>query len=73
LTIEQNFGKLIGTDKKELVICCVKALVEKHVPKEEQEVANTFIDAILPAMIDEIVTLANSSIFKRVKKCCLHV
>ena len=69
-TIEQNFGELVGADKKTLVVSCVKGLVDKFVPQEEQGIANTFIDTVLPTMIDEIVTVANSKLFKRIRKCC---
>ena len=68
--LEENFKELVGTEKKELVVTCVKVLVEKYVPQEEQPLASVFVETALPLLIDEIVTVANSSAFKKLKRCC---
>jgi len=68
--LELNYKLLQGSDKKDLVISVVNSVLQKAISDpNELALSLEFADAIVPSLIDEIVVIANSSVFKKVKKC----
>ena len=66
--IEKNYASFKGVNKKQLVLQIIDS-IGNLLPQEEQT-ALKLIEPAIEALIDEIVSLANSSVFKqKVKKC----
>ena len=62
MQIVEKFPNLSGPDKKDLVIRLAQRLVDDYVPQKEEEIVRAAVDALLPAVIDQIVAASKGQL-----------
>jgi hypothetical protein len=70
MQLVESYPLLKGSQKKNIVIFVLKKFVTSKVDVESQQQVLSFIDLFLPSVIDTLISLDNSEIEIKVKKCC---
>jgi hypothetical protein len=71
--VEKIDNTLKGINKKNLVMNCIKHLIEKRndLSEKEKELLNSSVETIVPQAIDVIVAVSNGiSILVKKSSCC---
>ena len=70
MQLVESYPLLKGSQKKNIVIFVLKKFVTSKVDVESQQQVLSFIDLFLPSVIDTLISLDNSEIEIKMKKCC---
>ena len=70
MQLVESYPLLKGSEKKNIVIFILKKFVTSKLEGDSQQQVLLFIDLFLPSVIDTLISLDNSQIEIKVKKCC---
>lgn len=77
MKIVDTFKNISGVDKKKLVILILNKVIDLNIVSniEEKEMLHSFINNILPNVIDMMISIDKKEIsikLKEIKKCCFN-